>query len=243
VNLVSNPAITHVAVVLPAMDEAGTLRASLDAIFAAVHELRRTAIRRYAVSVVAVLDSCTDSSLRIASSYPNLTTITVNHANVGESRAEGIRVALADLRSPRSVTWIANTDADSLVPAGWLTAQVRMADAGADALLGTVEPFADDLSARQARAWTVTHPNGRAVGHVHGANLGVRASAYLRIGGFAARQEHEDVDLVDRLRSISATVISSDTFPVATSGRTTGRTPGGYAGYMRLLDRMVEPTG
>jgi hypothetical protein len=75
---------------------------------------------------------------------------------------------------------------------------------------------------------------GRPNGHVHGANLGVRADAYLRAGGFATLPEHEDVDLVARLRADPRVdVRPSDAADVLTSGRTTGRTPGGYAGYLR----------
>lgn len=239
----SHPPIGHIAVVIPAMDEADTLGECLDSVFDAVNELQLAMPRHYAVSVVAVLDSCSDSSALIAAKYEALTTLTVNHANVGQSRADGIRAALDELRSPRSATWIANTDADSRVPIGWLTQQVRFADSGADVLLGTVEPLSADLTTRQALAWEASHPDGRALGHVHGANLGVRASAYLRVGGFAAKDEHEDVNLVEQLRAISASVVTSDSFPVVTSGRSVGRTPGGYAGYMRLLDQLVEPAG
>ncbi|MGV8882036.1 MAG: glycosyltransferase [Rhodoglobus sp.] len=237
------PPISHVAIVIPAMDEASLLESCLDSVFDAVTELRLASPRHHSVSVVLVLDSCTDSSALVAAKYDDLTTITVDFASVGASRAEGVRVALESLRSPRSATWIANTDADSRVPIDWLSRQIGLADAGADVLIGTVEPEWSDLSFTQARAWEASHPQGRAVGHVHGANLGVRASAYLRVGGFARQREHEDVDLVASLRGISATVVSSDLFAVVTSGRTEGRTPGGYAGYMRMLDQLVEPAG
>lgn len=237
------PPISHIAVVIPAMNEDQTIGECLDSIYVAINDLRSSTRRNFVVSVVVVLDSCTDASSVIAAQFDDLTAVTVDFANVGRSRAEGIRVALDQLRSPRSATWIANTDADSVVPVSWLTNQIGLADAGTDVLLGTVEPLATDLTEAQSMAWHETHPHGRAVGHVHGANLGVRASAYLRVGGFAPQEEHEDADLVERLRNISAEVIGSDAFPVVTSGRTVGRTPGGYAGYLRLLDRQVAPTG
>jgi glycosyltransferase involved in cell wall biosynthesis len=239
----SHPPISHIAVVVPAMDEAQTLGDCLASIGAAVRELHWGTARHYTSSVVVVLDSCTDASARVVGQFVDVVTLAVSYATVGRSRADGIRKALAELGSPRSSTWIANTDADSTVPLNWLTEQVRLADIGADALVGTVEPRASDLSDHQARAWQDSHPDGRAVGHVHGANLGVRASAYLRLGGFAAQKEHEDVDIVARLRALPAVVVASDAFPVITSGRTVGRTPGGYAGYMRRLEQLAQLVG
>ena len=68
---------------------------------------------------------------------------------------------------------------------------------------------------------------------MHGANLGVAADAYRRDGGFLAAPEHEDTDLVERLFDAGVVVVASDGFTVETSGRHVGRTPGGYARYLR----------
>jgi hypothetical protein len=84
---------------------------------------------------------------------------------------------------------------------------------------------------------------GEANGHVHGANLGVRASVYRSAGGFADLAEHEDIDLVARCRALGATTVASARADVLTSGRQVGRTPGGYAGYLRtsLVDGEATP--
>ena len=132
-----------------------------------------------------------------------------------------------------SRTWLACTDADSAVPAGWILEQVRLADAGADVVVGTVRPDPADLTATQLAAWRATRVPGRPNGHVHGANLGVRADAYLRAGGFPDRPVHEDVDLVAALVASGARVVATDACDVLTSGRLLGRAPGGYAGYLR----------
>jgi len=63
----------------------------------------------------------------------------------------------------------------------------------------------------------------------------VRASTYLEIGGFASLSQHEDVDLVSRLRAHGAQIHETGEIPVRTSARKTGRTPGGYAGWVRDL--------
>ena len=100
-------------------------------------------------------------------------------------------------------------------------------------MIGTVRPDFADLSGAQRDAWLATHPVGYANGHVHGANLGIRGDVYRAAGGFPALAEHEDVDLVSRARLAGARVVVSDGGCVLTSGRTTGRTPGGYARHLR----------
>ena len=136
--------------------------------------------------------------------------------------------------------WLANTDADSVVPANWLEVQRAFADAGAAVVIGTVRPDFDDLTEMQRVAWLAGHIPGRPNGHVHGANLGIRASAYLAAGGYHPLPEHEDADLVARL-SRQGPIVASDAAEVITSGRTFGRTPGGYARYLRE-DLVAEVT-
>ena len=128
------------------------------------------------------------------------------------------------------------------MPPAWITSQLELADAGADVVVGTVRPELDDLSPDQIAAWRSTRVPGHANGHVHGANLGVRADAYAAAGGFPAVAEHEDVDLVARLRGLDARITASAAGEVLTSSRREGRTPGGYAGYLHvsLLERARE---
>src|SRR5690606_11862809 len=127
--------------------------------------------------------------------------------------------------------WIANTDADSTVPADWLEQQVKLADAGYDAILGSVVPDPDEYPSDLQERWASAHPAGSVRHEIYGANFGVRASEYLLAGGFAALVEHEDVDLVRRLRT--RRVLYTDALLVTTSARLDGRTPGGFAGYLR----------
>ncbi|GGU51567.1 hypothetical protein GCM10010289_84950 [Streptomyces violascens] len=55
--------------------------------------------------------------------------------------------------------------------------------------------------------------------HVHGANLGVRASAYLSVGGFPPLVVGEDVALVQALERHGHRILPTDTCPVETSSR------------------------
>ncbi|MBE7701040.1 glycosyltransferase [Oerskovia sp. Sa1BUA8] len=224
--------VTRVAVVVPVNDEEELLPRCLGALEGAVARLRaeRPVVP---VAVVVVLDACTDGSARIARSSP-FTVVETRHRRVGAARREGVRAASALLgRGRPERSWIASTDADSAVPPHWLLHQVALAERGADLVVGTVRPDFDDLSPAQRAAWLATHPVGHANGHVHGANLGVRGDVYRAAGGFPALAEHEDVDLVARARAVGARVVAADDGCVLTSGRSVGRTPGGYARHLR----------
>ena len=230
----SGPAIEAVVVVVPAHDEAALLGECLRALTAAV------AAVEIPCEVRIVLDACTDGSALVAARHP-FPVLRADARAVGPARAHGIRDALrpfADIAPDR--VWIANTDADSEVPPQWLTVQLAEAAAGADVVVGTVRPDFDDLSPRHRALWLETHIPGIPNGHTHGANLGIRASTYRAAGGFAAVGEHEDVQLVDACRRLGATVVASDAAEVLTSGRFAGRTPGGYAGYLREQARRLR---
>ena len=225
--MTSRPPLARLVVVVPVHDEEALLPACLTSVAAA-----RGAVD-LPVDVVVVLDDCRDGSARIARASGSAV-LEVRHRAVGAARAAGVAHALAlGADDDPATVWVACTDADTVVPAHWLAAQRALADDGADVVVGTVTPDPRDLTDRQVAAWRSTRVPGRPNGHVHGANLGVRADAYLRAGGFAAVPEHEDVDLVARLRADPRVdVRASEDTDVVTSGRTTGRTPGGYAGYL-----------
>ncbi|WP_248242776.1 glycosyltransferase [Microbacterium kunmingense] len=222
--------MTAVAVVVPVHDEEELLPGCLASIAAAREVAERAGVR---VEAVAVLDACTDRSAAIARDF-GVPTIEVAAARVGAARRAGVVEALRRLRAldPAEV-WIANTDADSVVPANWLSHQVTLMRAGSDVVLGTVRPDFADLAPAHVAYWRATHHRGRPNGNTHGANLGVRASVYLAAGGFTEVPEHEDVRLVQAARALGAAITASDAAEVVTSGRYEGRTPGGYAAFVR----------
>ncbi|ACZ21933.1 glycosyl transferase [Sanguibacter keddieii DSM 10542] len=235
--------LAAVCVVVPVHDEQELLGRCIAALRHAVaHEAQRPGGVR--TEVVLVLDGCTDGSAAIARLSP-FHVVEVSACRVGAARAVGVDVALAaamaaddgsavEARTPGlDQVWVASTDADSAVPVHWVSSQVALADAGADVVVGTVRPDPADLSPRQRAAWEATHVPGLANGHVHGANLGMRADVYRAAGGYPPVDEHEDVDLVARARATGARVVASDDAWVLTSGRQQGRTPGGYARFLR----------
>lgn len=228
--------IERIAVIIPARDEAAVVARCLDSVVVAAGRVSH----RLPVSIVLVADSCTDQTAAIASSFDGVTVVETTElegGNVGAARALGVATSLGliDQRSAAAELeniWIANTDADSVVPVGWLVDQLSLANSGADVIVGTVTPDFSDLDDELIAAWKATRTPGEPNGHVHGANLGIRASNYVRAGGYGPLAEHEDVDLVERLRRDGAMIVASEVVDVETSGRRAGRTPGGYSRYL-----------
>ncbi|RLP78055.1 glycosyltransferase family 2 protein [Mycetocola tolaasinivorans] len=221
--------ITHVVVTIPARDEAARIDTCLRSVI--VSAVRCT----LPVTIMLVADTCLDNTAERARRYPPVSVLEVIGTNVGAARRAGIAHALAALPAPSETVWLANTDADSVVPANWLASQVALADHGADLIIGTVRPHPSEYPRAAQRQWRLDHVRGEPNGSIHGANLGVRASAYLAVGGFTPISEHEDVDLVRRLSGY--TTVASDAGEVTTSARLVGRTPGGYAGYLAAQAR------
>jgi cellulose synthase/poly-beta-1,6-N-acetylglucosamine synthase-like glycosyltransferase len=234
------PRIEHVAVVVPARDEERLLPLCLASVLVAAAGLQALAsgpLRRPgSVDVVLALDSCTDGSPEVARRFP-VRVVELGAGSVGAARRAGARTALraaTAAAAPFSATWLACTDADTTVSPDWLVRHVAAADAGADAVLGTVEPDAAEDSAL-ARAWPRLHHLREGHPHVHGANLGVRADAYLAVGGFGDRAVDEDVELVARLRRAGRTCVATDRVRVRTSSRRAGRVPHGFSSYLAAL--------
>ena len=222
-----NP-VTRVVVVIPAHDEREGIRACVDSVLAAAGEVD------VPVTVRVVLDTCTDGT---GEHVPDgVETRTVAVRNVGAARAAGV-----DDADGGADVWLAHTDADTIVGAEWLRRQLAHADAGADAVAGTIHVRdwshrPDGVRDLHDRAYT--HADGH--GHVHGANLGVRGSAYTAVGGFRPLPESEDVDLVARLDAAGATVVWAADCPVVTSSRVSRRTGGGFSGHLDSLTPAAE---
>ena len=118
------------------------------------------------------------------------------------------------------------------MPPDWLVDQLQLAEHEVEAVAGTVsvDNFDDHEPAvadRFRNSYTIgsdgTHP------HIHGANLGLRADAYMRAGGWADLSTAEDHDLWGRLVRVGAKTVSTARIEVVTSGRRTGRAPRGFA--------------
>lgn len=233
--------VRHVLVVVPVRDEAERVGACLASIGAAVAAAGLTlrdgpgGTAAATARIVAVLDSCTDGSAAIIHEmHPEVVTITTTAGRVGPARARGVAGGLALTTHSATATWIANTDADSIVPENWLSHQLDLAGQGVDVVRGLVDPHRSECGDVTYDRWLAEYLPGPGHPHVHGANLGVRASAYLRCGGFADDSVHEDVRLVRRAEAAGLLVVGTNQAVVTTSGRTRGRVTGAsFADYLR----------
>lgn len=237
--------IRHVAVVVPARDEADTIEATIDSIERARERLPAGVTS----TCVVVVDASSDATgaiierrARPAGSGRSSPSIVVRtaHGCVGAARSIGCRVALAgSLHRPRHV-WLAHTDADTVVPEHWLVTQLELAERRVTAVAGTVELGADGNDGLRAQfaAEYRTSPDGTHL-HVHGANMGTRGDVYLLAGGWKHMQSGEDHDLWSQLAQV-ATCVASTAITVRTSARLIGRAPSGFARDMARLTGADE---
>lgn len=181
--------------------------------------------------VVVVADQCSDLTAQRAFRL-GATVVPLTARNVGVARALGAQVALA-----AGARWLAFTDADSVVSRDWLWAQLALRS---DAVCGTVEvrdwgDYSDQVQRRHAA--TYTDADGHR--HIHGANMGVTAQAYCRVGGFAPLASSEDVALVSALRDSGASIAWSAAPRVVTSARRRYRAPAGFGATLTRAERAL----
>ena len=223
------------AVVVPARNEAVLLPATLRALHRAKGRLGQTH-PHISVSITVVLDCTTDISQELLACHLDVSSISVEAGRVGTARNAGVAAACAAQPLPLAQLWIANTDADTQVPEHWLQRQYELASQGVEVMAGTVEPSGSHLDPALLRRWFAHHDLREGHGHVHGANLGIRADALRRLGGFAEQGLHEDRDLVAAARMQGMKVIATDSCRVITSARLQGRVQGGFADFLARLE-------
>jgi hypothetical protein len=157
---------------------------------------------------------------------------------VGAARAAGMRELLRlTSGSDPSAVWLATTDADTVVPPGWLRRQLEYANAGWDVVLGTVTVTDwDGHPPHVPIAFEKSYASGPGPHtHVHGANLGIRASAYLAAGGFRPLRTAEDHAMLAAATQAGCPIVHAGDLPVETSGRRLARAPRGFSNLLRTL--------
>jgi glycosyltransferase involved in cell wall biosynthesis len=231
---VARGAFDRAVVVIPAHNEADRLPSSVKAV------LNAATCLPLPVTVIVVLDSCDDGSAALAGQFGlDVHFVAIGARNVGAARAVGFsyaRTLREHVALDESRIWYATTDADSVVDPDWL---LRQTGADTDMVLGVVRlATSRDFPAAAARRYLAayrskTGPHSH--GHVHGANMGFRADSYWRVGGFAALESNEDVDLVARFESAGLRIVRDSHLSVVTSRRQVGRAPGGFAAHLRTM--------
>jgi glycosyltransferase involved in cell wall biosynthesis len=217
-----------IGIIIPAHNEELYLDACL---YAARTAAADTALKGEAVHITVVLDSCTDRSRAIVECHAaqsdtvcRIDHLCVDARNVGHARAAGTRHMLE-----QGARWLAFTDADTQVSPQWLSEQLRL---NVDVVCGTVAVH--DWAPHRHNAELLcsyfhdNYTDADGHHHIHGANLGVSAQAYLRAGGFEPLACSEDVALVKALERSGARFAWSAAPRVITSARCDAKARGGF---------------
>jgi len=243
-----DPPVTAVGVVVPAHDEQDRIGRCLTSLRRALAQVPAGV----SSAVAVVLDRCTDATPQrvagLVADWPQATVLTVPPdvttigSGVGAVRDLGLRAVLERLSGlPTTGTWLLSTDADTTVPPDWVRAHLQHAAEGVHAVAGLADLATTDHLAtgalRRYRAIVEHGLRGATHHHVYGANLGVRADAYLAVGGFPADGSGEDHGLWQRLAAAGYTLAQPVGIRVRTSARLRGRADGGLAGLLRALHR------
>ncbi len=238
-----------VVVAVPAHDEEATIAECLDSLVRALRWARRRRVIAEA-TIQVVAHRCSDRTWECArDALPDHLAEGVaaddRAVTIGRVRGRAVARGLAALARPSASTWIFSTDADTIVPRRWVVDMLRSASRhDADVVVGLAEldRFRGSRPAQAAYEAILRagyHRDGspmNAHDHVYGANLAVRADAYLRVGGFPDVAHGEDRLLVQALVESGARVLRTRDVAVTTSGRLIGRAPDGLAGLLRGLD-------
>jgi glycosyltransferase involved in cell wall biosynthesis len=220
----------HISVLIPACNEEELLPRCLLSIQRARQNLPGTVTS----DVIVVSDCSQDRTRTLAEAIlkDSGLVLETDFGIVGSARARAAAAAIERYCGPLNRCWLANTDADCEVPADWLVSHLDFAQRGFKAVAGIidVDSFAEHRQwvEERFRLTYLIHADGSHP-HVHGANLGVRADAYLAAGGWSQMPSAEDHDLWNRLHDEGHMRVSDATLKVITSGRRIGRATSGFA--------------
>ena len=187
--------------VVPAYNEEAYLPACLDSILAEIHAAGIPA------EIIVVNNASTDRTREVALNYSGVLLVDEPRKGLTFARQAGLNASTGEL--------IANIDADSRLPEGWLT-QVLTTFAARPAMLALSGPLVYyDLTPRQCRLVRIFYATAfltyainrfvlRVGSMVQGGNFVVRRHALETIGGFnlAISFYGEDTDLARRLNAI-----------------------------------------
>jgi glycosyltransferase involved in cell wall biosynthesis len=222
--------------VVPACNEELTITACIESILTALDLSNEV----QASWIVVVADCCEDRTAEIARALlgDRGEVVSTTASSPGAARRLGVDRVLKRFYGRASAgVWIANTDADSEPHADWISQQLVLANQGYCGVAGIVHLAAiDGQGPEVAERWRrdyLPHAAAETHPHVHGANLGIRADAYLDAGGWSNLTVAEDHCLWGRVRTCGWRIVSSIASVVTTSGRLDGRARGGFADTLR----------
>jgi glycosyltransferase involved in cell wall biosynthesis len=203
--------------VIPAYNEAATIGRCLQSI------AREREGKDSGVEVVVVDNASTDNTAAVAAAYPETVVVSESRKGITRARQAGLAASTGDL--------IANVDADTLLPPGWLDTVFR--EFASDPRLVCLSgPFIYHDAPRSVRFWTrLFYAAGfltylvnrfvlRAGSMVQGGNFVCRRWALEQIGGFDTTIAFygEDTDIARRLSRVGRVKFTFG-LPIYASGR------------------------
>jgi cellulose synthase/poly-beta-1,6-N-acetylglucosamine synthase-like glycosyltransferase len=221
------------------------------------------------VSIVVFANNCSDHSASLARSLGECWSLTIRvveasfppaTAHAGNARRTAMDIAEAWLEERgESDGVILTTDADSQVGPNWIAENLAAIEAGAEAVLGRINldgegKYLPQALHRRGRLedayerlltelfWLLDPLDYNPWPHhatISGASLAITRTAYCRVGRLPRVPLGEDKALVALLSRQDARIRYCPHVHVTTSGRTSGRAPGGVADT--LLLRSKEP--
>lgn len=250
-----------IVVAIPACDEEGRIRRCLEAICA------QEALRYLNVAILVLVNGSQDRTFEEAMSFSESVSvpIAIIDADLPDVRrdagtARHVAVELASrIGTEDGLLFV--TDADSVVPVGWIERYLRMfADYRCDAIAGLSDLFQDDLgrlpqSLMERGDWEsryescldaleswidpLVHDPWPRHYQASGANLVLKMRMVGATSGWMWPACGEDKALVEFLEERDYRVRHDTSVRVLTSGRLFGRAKGGMAETMR--HRIVDP--
>lgn len=231
----------HICILVPAHNEELLLPRCLNSILQACTSIPAM----HTVDIILTVDSCSDQTHAIGTEIlaEKGAVLPIKKANVGSARKYAALTALNRYKGALDQCWLANTDADCQVPLNWLTHQLTHANTGVHGIAGIVKvdsykEHTQDAAKKFEKSYTI-HPDGSHP-HIHGANLGIRADIYKKIGGWNELITAEDHDLWNRLSLSEINKISDASLFVYTSGRKVGRAPQGFANKLASYNGKTD---
>jgi hypothetical protein len=251
-----------VVIAIPVKDEAERLPGCLQSLAA------QEGVDFSDVAVVLLLNNCTDGTAEVVrASAPGLpfalhmheVTLKGGQANAGWARKLAMDAA-ARLAAPDGV--LLTTDADTLLHADWIEANLREIAAGHDAVAGYVMADSGELmelspailergrleweyqqlaAELDARVDCEAHDPWPRHNQNCGASAAVTLRAYRLIGGLPPKPVGEDRALFEMIRRIDGKIRHSLEVQVVTSARIDGRASGGLADEIRLRTDPDHP--
>ncbi len=206
-----------ISFVIPAYNEQDYLGLCLDSV------LRELSRGTYDAEIIVVNNASTDNTPAVAASFPGVTVVTETKKGLTAARAAGFRAATGEL--------IANIDADTMLPPGWLATVMAEFSKRPNlvALSGPMAYYDVPFMTNLAR-WTfyglayVSYVVNKCIlkigSLVQGGNFVVRRSALQQIGGYDTAFEFygEDADMARRLHKVGD-VRFTFRLPMNSSGR------------------------